>query len=67
VLIFTANGHVTHPEMVLDNDGFGFKRASEQKDLALDESGLTVSYPRYVFGILKSIPSVRPARFSEVL
>jgi len=71
VLIFTANGHVTHktncPDMILDTDGFGFKRASEQKDLSLDEYGLTVSYPRYVFEILKSIPNVRLARFSEAL
>jgi 2-polyprenyl-3-methyl-5-hydroxy-6-metoxy-1,4-benzoquinol methylase len=57
MFLFTANGHTTHrticPHMTIDEDGVGFTPASEQKDLSVEDYGLTVSYPRYVFRILE--------------
>jgi SAM-dependent methyltransferase len=70
VLIFTANGHVTHTsvvrEITVDKEGFGFKPISEQKDLPGGEYGLTISYPEFVFSIMREL-DVRLVRYQEGL
>jgi hypothetical protein len=71
LLIFTANGHVTHTsvvkDVIVDREGFGFKPSSEQKDLSGEEYGLTISYPPFVLNLMEQCPDVRLVRFQEGL
>lgn len=71
VLIFTAHGFTLdkrdYPGMNVKGNGFGFIAQSEQVDLDRAEYGLTISYPRWVLGVLASIPELRLSRFHEAL
>jgi hypothetical protein len=71
VFIFTANGHVTHKSVVkdiaVDEEGFGFKPMSEQRDLPGGEYGLTISYPPFVLNAMNQCSDVRLVRFQEGL
>ncbi|MEI7740997.1 MAG: class I SAM-dependent methyltransferase [bacterium] len=52
-LIFTAHGNQSlkkhFPESVLDGDGYWFKPSSEQNDLDVNDYGLTITLPKFVF------------------
>ena len=71
VLVFTANGYVTDKfgniQLEVMDDGFGFRAESEQGDLKGEQYGITISYPRWVFGALDQCPNLRLARFQEGL
>ncbi|PWT79425.1 MAG: hypothetical protein C5B44_06885 [Acidobacteria bacterium] len=69
VLVFTANGYVTHKLNLLliepDERGFGFRPASEQKDLDPGDYGVTIAYPKYVFKLMDEIDDLRLMRFQS--
>jgi SAM-dependent methyltransferase len=72
ILLFTAHGHVSHTsgpvkDIEVDQEGFGFRPKSEQKDLDTAEYGTTISFPSYVFGLMSQCDDVRLVRFQEGL
>ena len=72
ILLFTAHGHVSHTsgpvkDVEIDQEGFGFRPKSEQKDLDTAEYGTTISFPSYVLGLMSQCDDVRLVRFQEGL
>lgn len=72
ILIFTTHGYVSHVsggvrDIEIDNEGFGFKPKSEQRDLDVLYYGSTVSYPSYVLRAMSECSNVRLIRFQEGL
>jgi SAM-dependent methyltransferase len=70
ILIFTAHGHISHvskgtKDILVGEDGFGFRPTSEQHDLNVADYGATISYPSYVFGLMREFTDVRLIRFQE--
>jgi hypothetical protein len=72
VLIFTAHGHVSHTcggvkDIEIDQEGFGFKEKSEQRDLSVTDYGSTIAYPSYVLSVMRELGDARLVRFQEGL
>ena len=68
-LIFTTNAYVNHTlrntGVEVDENGYGFRPQSEQKDLPGEQYGLTVSYSNFVAATLAQVPELRLAGLRE--
>lgn len=72
ILLFTAHGYVSHTsgpvkDIPIDEEGFGFKPKSEQRDLDGADYGSTISFPSYVFRLMSEYQNMRLVKFQEGL
>lgn len=67
ILLFTAHGATTHRDHLAhlrpDADGYAFEKASEQKDLSLDDYGNAITYPKFMFREINQIPGIELVLF----
>lgn len=68
LLIFTTHGRVSHrlmPQINVESDGFGFTAFSEQRDLSVEDYGLTVTYHEFVIGELLKLEGFELLLFQQ--
>jgi hypothetical protein len=68
LLIFTTHGRLSHrlmKEINVESDGFGFTPFSEQKDLSVEEYGLTITYHEFVVGELRKLQAFELLLFRQ--
>jgi SAM-dependent methyltransferase len=69
LLIFTTHGRQSSIKYMgnppVGEDGYWFAPRSEQNDLSVEQYGLTVTAPRYVFAHLRPAPQANPVFFQE--
>jgi cyclopropane fatty-acyl-phospholipid synthase-like methyltransferase len=67
ILLFTAHGSKVHRERFAylrpDSDGYAFERTSDQDDLALDEYGNAITYPRFMLREVERLSGVELVAF----